>query len=59
MKVPVSVLKGLPELEFPGFEEDQASVLSTDSSENTVSDVGFSPSSLPQLFSQGELNNLT
>ena len=39
----VSVFKGLPELELPGFEEDQASVLSTDSSENTVLDVGFHP----------------
>ena len=52
------MFKGLPELELPGFEEDQASVLSTDSSEATVSDVGFPPSSLPQLFSQGELNDL-
>ena len=51
-EIPVPVFKGLPELELPGFEEDQASVLSTDSSENTVSDVGFPPSSLPQLFSQ-------
>ena len=58
-EIPVPVFKGLPELELPGFEEDQASVLSTDRSENTVSDVGFPPSSLPQLFSQGELNDLT
>ena len=58
-EIPVPVFKGLPELELPGFEEDQASVLSTDSNEATVSDVGFSPSSLPQLFSQGELNDLT
>ena len=58
-EIPVPVFKGLPELELPGFEEDQASVLSTDSRENTVSDVGFPPSSLPQLFSQGELNDLT
>ena len=58
-EIPVPVFKGLPELEFLGFEEDQASVLSTDSSENSVSDVGFPSSSLPQLFSQGELNNLT
>ena len=52
------MFKGLAKLELPGSEEDQASVLSTDSSEDTVSDVGFSPSSLPQLFSQGELNDL-
>ena len=58
-EIPVPVFQGLPELELPGFEEDQASVLSTDSSENTVSDVSFPPSSLPQLFSQGELNDLT
>ena len=58
-EIPAPVFKGLPELELPGFEEDQTSVLSTDSSENTVSDVGFPPSSLPQLFSQGELNDLT
>ena len=56
---PVPVFKGLPELELPSSEEDQASVLSTDSSEDTVSDVGFPPSSLPQLFSQGKLNHLT
>ena len=37
----------------------EVSVTSTDSSENTVSDVGFPPSSLPQLFPQGELNDLT
>ena len=49
----------MPELELPGFEKDQSSFLSTDSSEATLSDVGFTPSSLPQLFSQGELNNLT
>ena len=45
-------------MELPGSEEDQASVLSADSSEDTVSHVGFPPSSLPQLFSQGELNDL-
>ena len=56
-EIPVPVFKGLSELELPGSEEDQASVLSTDSSEDTVSDVGFLPS-LPQLFSQGELNDL-
>jgi len=50
------VFEGLPEFELPGSEEDQASVLSTDSSEDTVSDAGFPP--LPQLFSQGELNDL-
>ena len=44
---------------LPGSKEDQASILSTDSSEATVSNVGFPPSSLPQLFSQGELNYLT
>ena len=53
------MFKDLPELELPGSEENQASVLSTDSSEATVSDVGFPPSSLPQLFSQEELNDLT
>ena len=58
-EIPILVFKGLPELELPGSEEDQASVLFTDSSENTVSDVGFPPSSLPQIFSQGELNDLT
>ena len=58
-EIPVPVFKGLPELELPGSEEDQASILSTDSSEDTVSDVAFPPSSLPQLFSQGELNDLT
>ena len=58
-EVPVPVFKGLPELELPGSEEDQASVLSTDGSENTVSDVGFPPSSLSQLFSQGELDDQT
>ena len=57
-KIPAPVFKGLPELELPGSEEEQASVLSTDSSEDTVSDVGFPPTSLPQLFSQGELNDL-
>ncbi len=58
-EIPVPVFKGLPKFEMPGFEEDQASVLSTDSIEDTVSDVDFPPSSLPQLFSQGELNDLT
>ena len=53
------MFKGLPELEFPGSEEDKGSILSTDSSEATGSDAGFPPSSLPQLFSQGELNDLT
>ena len=57
-EIPVPVLKGLPELELPGSEEDLAFILSTDKSEDTVSDVGFPPSSLPQLFSQGELNDL-
>ena len=58
-EIPVPVFKGLPELELPGSEEDQASILSTDSSVDTVSDVGFPPSLLPQLFSQRELNDLT
>ena len=58
-EIPVPVFKGLPELELPGSEEDQASVLSTDSSENIVSYGGFPPSSLLQLFSQRELDNLT
>ena len=58
-KISVSVFEGLPELELPGSQEDQASVLSTDISEDTISDVGFPPSLLPQLFSQGELNDLT
>ena len=40
-EIPVPVFESLPELELPGFEEDQASVLSTDSSETTVSDVDF------------------
>ena len=34
-EIPVPVFEGLPKLELLGFEEDQASVLSTDSSENT------------------------
>ena len=58
-EISVPVFKGLPELELPGSEKDQASILSTDSSKNTVSDVGFPLSSLPQLFSQGELDDLT
>ena len=53
------MFKGLPQLEFPGSVEDQASVLPTDSSEDTVFDMDFPPSSLPQLFSQGELHDLT
>ena len=57
-EIPVPVFKGLPKLKLPGSEEDQAFVLSTDSSEDTVSDVGFPLSTLPQLFSQGELNDL-
>ena len=47
----VPVFKGLLKLELHGSEEDQASVLSTDSSEDAVSGVGFPPSSLPQLLS--------
>ena len=58
-EIPVPVFKGLPELELPDSEEDQASVLSTNNSEDTVSNVGLPPSSLPQLFSQGKLNDLT
>ena len=57
-KIPAQVFKGLAKLELPTSKEDQASFLSTDSSEDIVSDVGFPPSSLPQLFSQGELNDL-
>ena len=57
-EISVTVFKDLPELELPGSEKDQASVLSTDSCEDTVSDVGFPPSSLPQLFSQGGVNDL-
>ena len=57
-EIPVPVFKGLLKLEFNGSEEDQASVLSTDSSEDTVSNVDFPPSSPPQLFYQGELNDL-
>ena len=53
------MFKGLPELKLPGSEEDQASILSTDSSVDTVSGDGSPPSLLPQLFSQGELNDLT
>ena len=40
-EIPVPVFEGWPELEKPDFEEDQASVLSTDSCETTVSDVDF------------------
>ena len=58
-EIPVPVFEGLPELELPGFEEDQASVLSTDSCGTAVSDVDFTLSSLPQLFFQRELNNPT
>ena len=58
-EVPVPVFESLPELELPGIEEDRASVLSTDSSETTASDVDFTLSSPPQLFSQRELNDLT
>ena len=58
-EIPVPVFEGLPELELPGFEEDQPSVLSTDSNETTVSDVDCTLSSLPQLFSQRKLNDLT
>ena len=57
-EVPVPVFKGLPELELHSSEGDQAFVLSTDSSENTVSDVSLPPSLLPQLFSQGQLSDL-
>ena len=57
-EIPVPVFKGLPELELHSSQGDQAFVLYTDSSEDTVSDVSFPPSLLPQLFSQGELNNL-
>ena len=40
-EIPVPVFKGLPELELHSSEGDQAFVLSTDSSEDTVSDVSF------------------
>ena len=46
-------------MKLPGSEKDQASILSTDSSVGTVSNVGFPPSLLSQLRSQGELNDLT
>ena len=58
-EIPVPVFEGLPELELPGLKEDQAIVFSTDSSDSTVSDFDFPPSSLPQLFSLGELSDLT
>ena len=58
-EIPVPVFKGSPTLELHGSEEDQASILSTVSSVDTVSDVGFPPSLLPQLFSQEERNDLT
>ena len=56
-EIPVPVFKGLPELKLPGSEEDKAFVLSTGSSEDTASDVGFPPSLL-QFFSKEELNDL-
>ena len=46
-KIPVPMIKGLPELELPDPEEDQAYILSKDSTKDTISDVGFPPSSLP------------
>ena len=58
-EIPVPVFKGLPKLELPGSEKDQPSILFTDSSVDIVSDVGFPPSLIPQLFSQGKLNDLT
>ena len=58
-EIPVPVFENLPELELPSFEEDQASVLSADSSESTVSAVDFTLSSPPQLFSKRKLNDLT
>ena len=51
------MFKGLSDFELPGSEEDQTSVWSTNSSEDTVSDVRFPPSSLLELFSQEELND--
>ena len=57
-EIPVPVFKGFPKLELHSSEGDQAFVWSTDSSEDTASDVSFPPSLLPQLFSQGELNDL-
>ena len=53
------MFKGVLELELPGSVEDQASISSTDSSVDTVSEVGFPTSLLPQLLSQGERNHLT
>ena len=58
-EIPVPVFKGLPEFESSGSVEDQAFALPTDSSEDTVLDIDFPLSSLPQLFSRGELNDLT
>ena len=52
------MFEGLPEKLF-SFEENETSVLSSDSSETTVSNVHFTLSSLHQLFSQKELNYLT
>ena len=57
-EIPVPVFKGLPKLELHSSEGDQGFVLSTDSSEDTVSDVSFPPSLLPQLICQRELNDL-
>ena len=57
-EIPLPVFEGLPELELLGSKEDHVSIFSTDSSDSTDSDVDFPPS-LPQLFSQGELNDLT
>ena len=58
-EIPLPVFESLPELASPGFEEDEASVLFTDSSDTIVSDVGFTFFLTPQLFSQKELNDLT
>ena len=57
-EIPAPVFKVLPELELHSSKGDQVFVLSTDSSEDTVLDVNFPPSLLPQLFSQEELNDL-
>ena len=53
------MFEGLTKLELHGFEEDQDSVLSTDSYETTISDVDFTLFSLPPRFCQRELNDLT
>jgi len=55
-ELPVPVFEGLPQLESPlSSEEEDVSI----DSDNTLADNDFPPSLLsPQLFSQGELNDL-